>query len=90
MPTKEAQKNEQYKNLEVFYETIWLKQSVTKHSQARKKCLNQQKQLRLPMSEIESHGVENKSKKETDETFFLNLIWNSLKQTAINWNIKLD
>ena len=56
-----------------------------------KKRLNQQKQLGRLKSGIELPGEKNKSKKETDEkfSFFLNLIWKSLKQTAINWNLYL-
>ena len=43
------------------------------------------------MSKIQLHGVDNKRKKDTDKTnLFFNLIWNSLKQTALNWNIYFD
>ena len=40
------------------------------------------------MSEIELHGDENKSKNETDEKkISKNLVWKSLKQTAIDRNL---
>ena len=46
------------------------------------------KQLRFPIGEIELHGDENESKKETvEKNLFLIFFWKSLKQTVINWNL---
>ena len=66
MTTKRNPKIEQFRNLDFFYETKWSKQSVTTQNNAQKKCLNQQKELRVRMSEIELRGDENKSKKENN------------------------
>ena len=51
------------------YETKWSEQSTTTSIHTQKK-FNQQKYLRLLMSEVELHGDKNKSKKEKDENFF--------------------
>ena len=91
MTTKRNPKKEQYRNLENFYETKWSKQSVTTDNQARKN-VRINKYLRLLFSEIELHGNENESKKDTvlkKILFKFNLIWKSLKQTAINSNLQL-
>ena len=72
-----ATKTQKLNSLEIpkiFYEIKWLKQSITMYEQERK-CLNQQKQPRLLLSEIELHG-DKKAKNKTDEKnlFFLHLI----------------
>ena len=56
--------------------------------QQRKKCSNQQNYLRLLISEIESHGEESESKKETVEKIFcfLKVQLENLKQLTINRN----
>ena len=47
--------------------------------------MNQQKQLRFSISEIELHGYKNESKKCTvEESVFLHSFLMSLKQTAVN------
>ena len=53
----------------------------SQHISQRKKSLNQQTKLRILMSEVELHGEENRSKKETDEKkiFKFNLEVNGTK-----------
>ena len=64
MTTERNPKRERYRNgLKSFYE-INCRSNQSQRITKRKKCLNQQKQLRLLISEMELHGYENESKKD--------------------------
>ena len=56
----------QYRKLEKFYKTKWSKQLVSTYKTAQK-FVGNKKLSRLLFSEIEIHGDENESKKETVE-----------------------
>ena len=46
---------------------LYIRSNQSQRIKVLKRCLHQQNDVRLPMSEIELHGDKNKSKKEPDK-----------------------